>query len=172
MLNSNKTTSKGVKLSVGIADMVVVKGCNQEIITHALGSCVGVTIFDPIAGVGGLLHYMLDRPRTEARASEHPVAMYATLGVPELFREAYKLGATKERMIVCAAGAAEMLGHGSALKIGKRNQVMLRKLLWKNDITLVAEDTGGSDARTMSLSMRSGAVDIHCRNSRSTLWTP
>lgn len=162
----------GAERAVGIADMVVAKGRDKQIVTHALGSCIGLTIFDPVAGVGGLLHYMLDRPISGKLATDQPAAMFALTGVPALFKEAYELGASKERLIVCAAGAAEMLGGAGGLQIGKRNQMMLRKLLWKNGITLAAEDTGGSDARTMRLDLNTGVVEIHARAKRTNLWSP
>ena len=41
------------------------------LITHALGSCLGLMVFDPVAQVGGLLHAMLPlskvNPEKEAR---------------------------------------------------------------------------------------------------------
>jgi len=44
---------------VGVADMKVSDDRGSILITHSLGSCIGVAIYDPVVKVGGLLHYML-----------------------------------------------------------------------------------------------------------------
>ena len=48
-----------MRVIVGVSDM---KGSNDPetiLVTHALGSCIGVVIYDAVAKVGGLLHYLL-----------------------------------------------------------------------------------------------------------------
>ena len=44
---------------INIADMLISTDRNDLLITHALGSCLGITLYDPVAGVGGLLHVMM-----------------------------------------------------------------------------------------------------------------
>ena len=44
--------------------------------------------------------------------------------------------------------------------IGERNYVVLRKILWKNNILINGEDVGGSIARTMRLDIGTGTVTI------------
>ena len=158
-------------IRVGVADIVVVESTTTIITTHALGSCVGLTIYDPIAGVGGLLHYMLSKPFSPDHADGKPPAMFATRSIPLLFHKAYELGAQKERLVVCAAGAAEFLNDEAGFQIGKRNRTMMRKLFWKNNIVLAAEDTGGNEARTMSLDMSTGTVTIRSKNREFILWS-
>src|SRR5262245_51470130 len=46
-------------LVVGVADMVVSNDAGSEIVTYSLGSCLGITVYDPAKKVGGLLHLML-----------------------------------------------------------------------------------------------------------------
>ncbi len=158
-------------IRVGVADIAVVGGTAAIITTHALGSCVGLTVYDPVAGVGGLLHYMLAKPLSADQAEGKPPAMFATKSIPLLFHKAYELGAQKGRLVVCAAGAAEFLNDEAGFQIGKRNRTMMRKLFWKNNIVLAAEDTGGNEARTMSLDMRTGAVTIRSKNREFVLWS-
>jgi len=162
----------GAELAVGIAGMIVAQGQDERIVTHALGSCIALTVFDPVAEVGGVLHYVLDRPRSAKLTEEQSEGMFASTGVPAFFNEAYALGASKDRMIVCAAGAAEMLGGAGGLQIGKRNQMMLRKILWKSGVTLAAEDTGGSVSRRLRMNLKSGLIEIHAQGKRKKLWTP
>ena len=150
------------KIVVGIADMKLSTNEEDELITYALGSCLGIAIYDPIAKVGGLLHVMLPLSTIDPEKAKENPFMFVDTGVPKLFLESYKLGAKKNRLIVKAAGGAciktdEAHDH---FQIGKRNFTMLRKLLWKNGILLKAHDVGGNISRTMSLNIGSGEVII------------
>ncbi len=44
---------------VGVADMKLARDRSDQVVTHALGSCLGISLYDPQAGVGGILHVML-----------------------------------------------------------------------------------------------------------------
>lgn len=156
--------------TVGVADLIVVCQTAGRITTHALGSCIGVSIHDPVAGVAGMLHYMLPSPTDPDRAEKNQ-AMFATTGIPALFRQAYDLGAVKERLVVCVAGGATLLHDGAGFQIGRRNHTMLRKLFFKNNIVVAAEEVGGSDARTMRLELDTGRALIRCGSQERILWS-
>ena len=147
-------------LTVGIADMKTSRTPGDVIITHALGSCLGIAIFDPVVSVGGLLHAMLPDSNIDPRKSEEAPYMFVDTGVPRLFRECYGLGAEKARLIVKVAGGATSKANieDDYFQIGKRNFVTLRKLLWKNNVLLKAYEVGGTDSRTMSLNLGTGEV--------------
>ncbi len=158
-------------LVVGVADLGIKQGKSDCIVTHALGSCIGITVFDPVAEVGGMLHFMLPKPATEQAAEGRPTAMFAAQGIPTLFRKAYALGAQKQRMIVCAAGGAEFLDGGGGFNVGKRNAVMMKKLFFKNDILIAGQDIGGSQARRLTLDMETGKVTVSASGKETVLWT-
>lgn len=145
---------------VGVAQMAVSDVGGDELVTYALGSCLGVAVHDPVAGVGGLLHVMLPLSSSDpARAAENP-SLYVDTGVPRLFRACYQAGADKRRLVVKVAGGATARDEDDIFQIGKRNLVVLRKLLWKNGVLLQAEDVGGRESRTMSLTIGSGEVTV------------
>jgi chemotaxis protein CheD len=151
-----------VKHVVGVADMRISASPEDSLVTYALGSCLGITIHDPIAHVGGLLHVMLPLSTIDpAKAAENPY-MFVDTGLPRLFLETYKFGAKKERMIVKVAGGACANGNGKQdyFHIGKRNLIMLRQLLWKNGVLIKSMDVAGSTSRTMSLEIGTGKVLI------------
>jgi chemotaxis protein CheD len=158
------------RITVGIADMAVTSDPEATLITFALGSCIGVTVFDPVARVGGLLHFMLPTGTLNDDKAKRTPCMFADSGVPLLFTKAYELGARKERLVVCAAGGAEILDDDGHFKIGERNRTILRKLFWKNNILLAADDTGGNISRTLSLRMSDGGVAVRHLNTERTLW--
>ncbi len=149
-----------MKLSTGTGDIIV---------THALGSCVGVTIYDSVAGVGGMLHYMLPQSNIDENKARKNPYMFADVGIPRFFREAYKCGAKKENMRVVIAGGAQVFSRNDFFAIGKRNVVMARKMFWKNNVLIAAEHVGGDIARTLFLDMADGATWITSNGKRIEL---
>jgi chemotaxis protein CheD len=145
---------------VGVGDFAVTADAEKRLVTYALGSCLGIAVYDPVARVGALLHVMLpDSALDRAKAESNP-AMFVDSGVPRLFREAYRLGAAKERMVVKVAGGASQKSTGDMFEIGKRNMIALRKILWKNGVMIRAQDVGGIVSRTMTLDVATGDVTL------------
>ena len=146
---------------VGIAEMIISSDPRELVVTYALGSCLGVTIYDPVARVGGLLHLMLPQASISPdKAAANPF-MFADTGIPKLFLESYQHGAKKERLIVSGAGGATFSRHeGHEAAIGQRNITMLRKLLWKNGVLMRKHDFGGNEPRHLSLDVRTGEVTV------------
>ncbi len=156
-------------LVVDIADLKVSNDASETLITYSLGSCIGVTIWDPEVKVGGMIHYMLPDSSISAEKAKANPAMFADTGIPQLFRAAYKLGAVKKRMTVKAVGGSQLLDDNGTFNIGKRNYVMLRKIFWKNGILIDAEDVGGSKSRTLRLNVGTGRVTITSRQKETEL---
>lgn len=163
-------TDKG--LVVGVADMAIGGDTDGHIITYALGSCIGLTAYDPVARVGALLHFMLPQPTGKPDTKELKQFMYATTGIPRMFRRLVERGAVQSRLVLTAAGGAEILEGAAHMAIGKRNRTMMRKVLWKMNMALAGEDTGGSVARTMSLDLETGEVRIRSNECSQVLWQP
>jgi len=131
------------------------------LITYALGSCLGIAIYDPEACVGGLLHVMLPLSTIDPEKATRNPFMFVDTGVPKLFIECYKAGAKKERLQVKVAGGASSKTEGEDLfQIGRRNFIILRKLLWRNGVLLSSYDVGGTLSRTMSLEIGTGRVTV------------
>jgi chemotaxis protein CheD len=155
--------ARGGDLVVGIGDLKLSRLAGERLITYALGSCLGLVIHDPVAGVAGLLHVMLPESAIDPAKGARIPAMFVDTGVPQLFRESYALGARKERLVVKVAGG----GYGGAdaandsFQIGKRNVLALRKLLWKNNVLLHAHDVGGvQTSRTLVVDVATGRVTV------------
>lgn len=149
---------------VDIADLQVSADPKTELVTYSLGSCIGVSIWDPEAHVGGLLHYMLPESAISPDKAKLNPAMFGDTGIPALFRAAYELGASKKRIIVKVAGGSSLLDDKGTFNIGKRNYILLRKIFWKNGVLIESEDVGGSLSRTMRLSVGCGRVTIKNRS--------
>ena len=147
-------------LVVGVADLAVSNDPGAELVTYSLGSCLGITIYDPLKKIGGLLHLMLpDSNIDPAKATTMP-HMFVDTGVPRLFHAAYHLGADRARLIVKVAGGAQLLDAGNIFNIGARNAEAFKKLIAQHGLAIQANDTGGTASRTVRLDLSNGNVSI------------
>ncbi|MCL2701433.1 MAG: chemotaxis protein CheD [Phycisphaerae bacterium] len=129
------------------------------LVTHALGSCLGITAYDPQTNIGGLLHVMLPASTINPEKARKQPFLFVDCGVPEFFRGLIACGAVKSRLVVkVAGGACVQSGGEDRFAIGKRNYLTLRKLFWQNGIFIAGEDIGGTEPRTMYLDISTGRV--------------
>lgn len=148
------------QIVVGVSDFKVSKNVQDMIITYALGSCIAVVVYDPRAKVGGMLHFMLAESSIDKKKAMDNPAMFADTGIPLLFKSCYQLGAEKKRMIVKVAGGASILDDSNFFRIGQKNITAVRKIFWKNNVLITAEDTGKNFNRTVELHMADGRVIV------------
>jgi chemotaxis protein CheD len=146
------------QIVIGVGEQAVSADPDAVLVTYALGSCIGLLIHDPVAHVGGLLHYMLPDSRIDPSKAQNNPSMFADTGIPLLFRRAYEIGALKSRLVVQAAGGAQVLDEQGVFNIGKRNHQALRGILWKAGVMLKAESTGGNRSRTVRLEIGTGRM--------------
>ncbi len=147
-------------LVVGISDFQVSSSPGDVLITYSLGSCIGMTVYDPVARVGGMIHYMLPLSKIAPEKAAAKPAMFADTGVPELLKRVIAVGGSKSRLIIKAAGGSQLLDQNKIFNIGERNFLILRKILWKNNILIKASDVGGVISRTLRLELDSGQVTV------------
>lgn len=147
-------------ISVGIGDMKISYSQHEILITYSLGSCIGLTLYDPVAKVGGLVHTMLPLSKQDPEKAKKNPYMYTDTGVQGLIQELFNIGATRRNLVAKVAGGAKLLDEKGLFRIGERNYTVLRKVLWKNDILINAEDVGESKSRTMILYMDNGRTTI------------
>ncbi len=149
-----------MRIIVGVSDMKVSNDPEAVLVTYALGSCIGVTIYDTVAKVGGLLHYLLPESKLDQKKAAKNPYMFADTGIPALFKAAYELGAKKQRMKVIVAGGSQIMDQAGFFNIGKRNDIALRKMFHKNNVLIDHRDVGGVVNRTVKLEVNTGDVWI------------
>jgi len=153
-----------VDIVVGISDLKCSGKKEDVLVTYALGSCIAVAVHDPVAGVAGLLHFMLpDSGLDKGKAAQAP-AMFADTGIPLLFKSCYQLGAEKRRMTVKVAGGASILSDTDYFRIGQKNITAMRKIFWRNNVLISAEDTGLTYNRTVRLAVTDGKCLVKVSN--------
>lgn len=141
---------------VGIAEIAISDSPADIIVTYSLGSCLGVTIYDPIAGIGGLAHFVLPISKDhDDKATERP-GMFVDTGFVHLIRTFEEKGGDRNRAIIKLAGAANPIAATARFAIGKRNHAVFCRLLMKNGLEAQGEDVGGTVPRTLLLHMADG----------------
>jgi len=98
-----------MRVVVGVADMAVSNNTAVNLATYSLGSCLGITVYDPVVRAGGMLHIMLPTSELDPVKAQARPAMFVDTGLQLLMRETAKLRVQKERMIICVAGGAQFL---------------------------------------------------------------
>ncbi|SYX82824.1 chemotaxis protein CheD [Paenibacillus alvei] len=147
-------------VKVGMADLQVCRFGSLR--TTGLGSCVGLTLYDPVAKIAGMAHVML--PSSDiAREGNRNIAKYADTAIPELIRRMTEAGASLSRVHAKMAGGAQMFAFASnndMMRIGPRNVDSCKLMLEQYSIPLHAEDTGANYGRTIELFCDDGRLHI------------
>ncbi|HTB84808.1 MAG TPA: chemotaxis protein CheD [Candidatus Sulfotelmatobacter sp.] len=147
-------------LVVGVADMAVSNDPGAELVTYSLGSCLGITIYDPLKQIGGLLHLMLPDSNIDTVKAGAMPSMFVDTGVPRLFHAAYNLGAERSRLVIKVAGGAQLLDSTGIFNIGARNAEAFKKIIAQHGLLIQSSDTGGPASRTLRFDLATGNVSI------------
>lgn len=144
-----------LKQTIGIADMKLAKQ-QGTLVTYALGSCIGICLWDPLLKIGALVHIMLPLNMETNRTSPFK---YADTGIRLTLNKMELMGAKRARIVAKIAGGAKMFnvpGNGSLGNIGQRNIESVHQVLRMEGIRLMNEDVGGSAARTLFFDVATG----------------
>lgn len=145
---------------VGISEMVISKNVTDVLVTYSLGSCLGLTLYDPVTKLGGMIHCLLPMSKLDPEQAKTTPAMFADTGLTQLMASMLKRGADKSRLVVKAAGCGAPMDRTDQFKIGSRNHAVMRKLMWKNNMLIQGEATGGTKPRTLKLEIATGQVTV------------
>ena len=147
-----------MKYTVGIGDMQVSRARGDVLVTHALGSCLGIAAHDAASCIGALLHVMLPTSTLNPAKAEANPFMFVDTGVPALLGSLMAAGASRSRLKIAVAGGAKTHEQNEDGSIGERNYIMLRKVLWPYGLLIESESIGGLLPKTMYLEVGSGQV--------------
>ncbi|MDF2670711.1 MAG: chemotaxis protein CheD [Paenibacillus sp.] len=146
-------------IKVGMADLNTIVQLGS-LKTTGLGSCVGVTLYDPRTKVAGMAHVML--PTSEiAKEGTINKAKYADTAIPELIARMVLAGASQSRLEAKLAGGAQMFifaGSQDSMRIGPRNVESCSLILKQLGIPIRGEDTGGNFGRTIQFFNETGVL--------------
>lgn len=124
------------------------------VLSTLLGSCVSVCLYDPVARVMGMNHFLL--PTRNAAGREPVIASdagrYGLWAMELLINGLFNLGARREHLRAKAFGGANVLKSSvknlpDRFVIGTANVEFVRSFLEKDGIPLIAQDLGGDSGR-------------------------
>ena len=143
---------------VGISDQQVTVPPNV-LITYALGSCVGICIYDHLRRVGGLAHILL--PEAFDKTNNKDVWKFADTAIVAMVAVMERKGCLRSHMVAKIAGGANMFTFSKGgITIGERNVEVVKKELQKLNIRIVGEDTGANYGRTVEFNPGDGVVKV------------
>jgi chemotaxis protein CheD len=143
-------------ITVGIAEFAASNDPAETLATYGLGSCIAVSIYDPGARVGGLLHFMLPESDLDSVRGRSEPCLFADTGMALLLRRTAELGASRQRMIVRAAGGAQVMDESGFFNIGKKNKEGLEKALVGAGLRIHGSSIGGTSSRSVRLELATG----------------
>lgn len=155
-------------LVVNISDMKLSDNPENVIATYSLGSCLGVTAYDPQKKIGGMVHCLLPTAGSAREKARDNPFMFVNSAVVEMVRQLIEKGAKRERLVFKAAGGANMR-NDTLFNTGARNFEALEKLMTSSNVELTAKDVGGTIPRTMFLHLDTGRVVIRSLGEDSEL---
>jgi chemotaxis protein CheD len=152
---------------VGISDYKVA-ALGDVLVTYALGSCVGICLYDPVSKIAGLSHIMLPTITdfTDSRLTAQQ-GKYADTALELLVQQMLTLGVVRIRLRAKIAGGAQMfapVNNTNLAGIGERNVLAVKKELSRLRIPIVAEDTGKNYGRTVYFGADDGLMTIKSVN--------
>lgn len=131
----------------------------DEIISTVLGSCVSACVRDPIAGIGGMNHFMLP----EGSNCEHGIsgcvsasARYGSYAMEHMINTILANGGRRERLEIKLFGGGKVLQ--SSTNVGDNNIRFVREYLRTEALPISGEDLGGLHPRKVLYFPLSGRV--------------
>ncbi len=152
-------------IKVGISDMNIGRA-PDVLVTFALGSCVGICLYDAQHKIGGLSHILLPDSTSQAGPVKNPYR-FADSAIPLLVRKLELAGARRAFLKAKIAGGAQMLSavnNASLSNVGDRNARAVKDTLRKLGIPIIADDTGKNFGRTLFFNTADGSMLIKSAN--------
>lgn len=145
------------QLFVGISDYEVVND-GTTLVAYGLGACVGLAIYDPENGVGGLARAMLPRQSGGESRSD---GKYVDAAVETMVREAISLGASYAALEGYVVGGADILDLRKLPRdVCEKNVVAARESFDSLDVPVQGADVGGNRGRTVEVDTDAGTVSV------------
>jgi chemotaxis protein CheD len=131
---------------------------HDESIATTLGSCISACVRDPVAGIGGMNHFMLPIKSTTNLLKHTDAARYGNFAMEQMINDILRNGGTRDNLEV------KVFGGGRVMKgvtdIGKRNIEFVKEYIQLEGLQLKAEDVGGDYPRKVLYYPKTGKVKM------------
>lgn len=150
-----------VMTAVNFSESKISTNPSETLVAFSIGSGVGVSMYDPVTGVGAVLNFVLpDSATILPERAAHLPCMFADTGMETLLDALNDIGVKPATMKIVIAGGAHVLDQSSGFNIGLKNHLAVTSILSRRNLVLYHEDIGGSALRTLSLDIRTGCSTI------------
>ncbi len=143
------------EIRVKLAEMRFSNKTEDTLVAHGLGACIALAIYDPTTKLAGIIHIVMPSSDVQSR-SEHPIR-FADTGIPLFLKEFMKQGGNFAACKIVMAGGASMPSN-NMFNIGGQNIAAVKGALSKFNLSVTAEDVGGSNGRTMIIDIKNGII--------------
>jgi chemotaxis protein CheD len=150
-------------ISLGLGERAISRNPEDVLVAYGLGSCLGISMIDPVTRIAGLLHAVLPEAVNGLTSGDPASHKYVDSGIENLLAALIQEGANKSRIVVRVIGGANMLispGLTNSFDIGTRNMEMARKTLKRLNMTIAAEEVGGHTGRTVHVYVADSRVTV------------
>ncbi|AJE46893.1 chemotaxis protein CheD [Celeribacter indicus] len=118
-----------------------ISGQEDAVISTLLGSCVATCLWDPVARIGGMNHFLLP----EGPPSGTVVSSFGANAMELLINALARSGAARGRLRAKVFGGAEM--YKGLTSAGSRNGLFVLSYLFREGIPCDGQSLGGYHAR-------------------------
>jgi len=165
------TTESNLPKTIVASGSYVIDQKKDTILEALLGTCVGVTLCDRAADIGGLIHILLPKPTLQEEKT-WAAEKYASVGLPKFIQALIHKGAQKERLEACIAGGA-LFGPVSdmdiTLDIGGRTVEVVHSILREESIPIFQSEIGGCFSCRLKLNMKTWETSITPLNNTASV---
>ena len=158
-------------ITVGVGDVAASNNPNTILNTYALGSCIGLILYDPIAVTGGLLHFMLPESSINTEKATKQPAMFADTGFVELMRlmQTFKAAPSNMKAFIAGGACMNIVQKTDIFQIGLRNIQKIKMILKSANIPIIEESIGGTNNRTLHFNIQTGTIDTKMCGAQTSL---
>lgn len=128
----------------------------DEVIVTILGSCVAACIRDPLAGLGGMNHFMLPQGGSRQWNGESESARFGNFAMEKLINELLKAGCSRASLEIKVFGGANVIQSRNA--VGTGNSEFILRYLHAEGLRCAVQDLGGHYPRRIHFYPMSGRV--------------
>jgi len=155
--DQGKANAVSSRTAVNFCEMKISSNPVETLVAFSIGSGIGMTIHDPVGGVGGVLNFILpDSTKANGTNPEKSPFMFADTGITAFLKALFEQGAKAENLKVVIAGGAHIIDQTGVFNIGQKNLAALKNSLADYDVKIHHEAIGGTKSRAISLEIGSG----------------
>jgi chemotaxis protein CheD len=145
-------------IEVNMAAMEIAQS-PARLVTRGLGSCLGITLYDPAKKIGGMVHPLL--PDIEKAKIKSNSSRFVNSAIRSMLAELEKRGSARNQLVAKVFGGAHMFGFitaDSILNVGQKNIEVAQATFKELGITVAVQEVAGSFGRTIELNLEDGKV--------------